>query len=187
MEQLLAAVQENHLGLATVILVFVVMGLVGTPQFVLIGASVLAFGPVMGSLYSWVATLFSAGVNFWLGRWIGAPPLARFGGARMAKISDYVSRNGLWSSMLMRVVPSGPFVLVNIAFGISKAKFGHFMLGTGVGILPKILAIAFLGQGLIAFVREQNVVVLLLFFALAGALTALIWFMGQAWKKRGER
>ncbi|VAV90407.1 hypothetical protein MNBD_ALPHA06-146 [hydrothermal vent metagenome] len=95
-EQLLAAVQENHLGLATVILVFVVMGLVGTPQFVLIGASVLVFGPVMGSLYSWVATMVSAGVNFWLGRWIGAPPLARFGGKRMAKISDYVSRNGLW-------------------------------------------------------------------------------------------
>ena len=42
-------------------------------------ATVLAFGPLYGFAYAWVATLVSSSVNFWLGRFFGADLLQRFG------------------------------------------------------------------------------------------------------------
>ena len=51
---------------------FAVLAFLGAPQFVLIAAAVVAFGPILGSIYSWVGTLVSALVGFWLGRAFGA-------------------------------------------------------------------------------------------------------------------
>ncbi len=50
---------------------FAVMAFLGVPQFVLIAAAVVAFGPWTGFAYSWIGTLVSALVGFALGRQLG--------------------------------------------------------------------------------------------------------------------
>lgn len=182
--QLLASIKDDSLGLPMVITVFVVMGLVGVPQFVLIAASVFAFGPVLGSSYAWVGTMISACLHFWLGRWVGAGPVQRFGGKRVGQVVEFVSQNGFWSSLLVRVVPSGPFVLVNLALGVSRAQFMQFGIGTAFGILPKILAIAFVGQGLLFYSRQQSISLIALFFGFAALTFVLILVLRRAWKVR---
>jgi len=183
-EGLLYTVKESALGLPTVIAVFLVLGLIGTPQFLLIGASIFVFGPVMGSAYSWAGTMVSACLHFWLGRWVGAESISKFSGERFGKIVGFVSKNGFWSALLVRVVPSGPFILVNLALGVSRSKFVQFAAGTGLGIIPKILALAFVGQGLVSWTQQTGISLILLFFGLAAAVFVVIWLLRRAWKRK---
>src|SRR3569832_2674976 len=63
---------DSPWGLFAAIAVFTLASFIGAPQFVLIAACVVAFGPWWGFLYSWLATVVSAGVDVWVGRRAGA-------------------------------------------------------------------------------------------------------------------
>ena len=50
------------------------------------------------------------------------------------------------ASLVVRLVPFAPFVLVNMAAGMSAITLFDFSVGTGLGILPKIALTAFAGS-----------------------------------------
>jgi uncharacterized membrane protein YdjX (TVP38/TMEM64 family) len=134
--------------LPVVIAAFAALAFLGVPQMVLIAAAVLAFGPVTGFAYSWAGTMVSALVGFGLGRGFGARMIHDWAAAR--RFADLVGRNGLLASLVVRLVPFAPFVLVNMAGGVTSMSWTSFTLGTGIGILPKIAAIAFAGRSIMA-------------------------------------
>lgn len=134
---------------AAVVLVFTALAFLGAPQVVLISATALAFGPIWGAALSWCATMISACVGYGLGRWAGAEQMARWSNSAItARIAGFVARRGVLSAFLVRLVPTGPFVLVNAALGASGMAFWRFGLGTALGIAPKIALIASLGGAL---------------------------------------
>ena len=55
----------------------------------------------------------------------------------------------------MRLVPTGPFILVNMAAGISSVRFRSFLIGTALGIIPKIAVVALLAQGILSGVQQD--------------------------------
>ena len=143
-------IRESGYGLPLTVLTFVLAAFLGAPQWALIAGVVVAFGPVNGGLYAWVATMVSASFDFWLGRLMGAERLRRYGGNLVNRIVSIVRKNGLVTSFAVRFVPTGPFVLVNMAAGVSHMKFPSFFLGTAFGIIPKIAIVALVGQGFIS-------------------------------------
>ncbi len=143
---------ESWYALPATILIFTLLAFVGAPQFVLIAAAVFAFGPAEGFLYSWIATMVSASVNFWLARFAGADAIKRYGGKTVNRISAFVGRNGFFASMIVRIVPSAPFIVVNMAAGISRMSYFAFIAGAGVGVIPKTALIAFFGGSLMALI-----------------------------------
>jgi len=164
--------KDSGYGLPLTILTFVLAAFLGAPQWALIAGVVIAFGPVTGGIYAWVATMISASLDFWLGRWIGAERLRRYGGDLVNRIVRIVRRNGLMTSFAVRFVPTGPFVLVNMAAGVSRMKFPSFFLGTAFGIIPKIAIVALVGQGLIS--GSEGKVVMTVFIGLALLLISLM-------------
>ncbi len=128
-----------------VVSIFVVLALTGFPQILLITATVLTFGPRDGAFYSWLATMISASFTFWLGHWFGGRWVRRFGGERVQSTIDFIGRHGILASGLIRVVPSAPFIVVNAAAGAAHIPLWKYWLGTGVGIIPKIIFVAALG------------------------------------------
>jgi uncharacterized membrane protein YdjX (TVP38/TMEM64 family) len=165
---------EAWYALPITILLFTLLAFVGAPQFVLIGAAVFAFGPVEGFLYSWIATMVSATVNFWIGRFAGADAIKRYGGKTVNRISAFVGRNGFFASMIVRIVPSAPFIVVNMAAGVSRMSYFAFIAGAGVGVIPKTAMIAFFGSTLIAVISGGGWQA---WVALAGAAALWIVFM----------
>lgn len=163
---------------ATIVL-FTLLAFVGAPQFALIGAAVFAFGPVQGFMYSWIATMISASVNFWLGRFLGADTVRRYGGKTVNRISSFVGKNGFWASMIVRIVPSAPFIVVNMAAGVSRMGYFPFLAGLGLGVIPKTAVIAFFGGSLMALFAGGGWEAGL---ALAGAAMAWVGFMLYARK-----
>lgn len=158
--------------LPAVIALFTGAAFVGLPQFGLIGAAVVAFGPVNGALYSWLATLVSGSVTFWIGRFSGEAAVARFSGRRASRFTDFVSRNAFAASLIVRNVPSGPFLIVNMAFGAVRANYFAFLGGMAIGSIPKILLVTFAGQSLMAAIAGSPLI------ALAAALLAAVIFGG---------
>ena len=157
LEAWLGGLADSWWGLPATVLLFTAAAFLGAPQFLLIAACVVAFGPWLGSLYSWLATVASAAVTFGVGRAIGARSLERFGGGTMNRLSRFVGRNAFVGSFIIRNVPSAPFVVVNMAFGISQARFASFLAGCALGVLPKTALVAFFGGSFMTAVTGDGV------------------------------
>lgn len=129
---------------------FTLLAFLGAPQFVLIAAAVVAFGPWLGFVYSWLGTEVSSLVGFWLGRRFGARLLRDYAGKSVTQFTDLVGRNGFLASLIVRLVPSAPFIIVNMAAGVTPMRWWSFALGTAIGIVPKIAATAFFGHTVVS-------------------------------------
>ena len=111
-------------GLVAAVAVFTAAAYIGAPQFVLIAACVVAFGPWVGFLYSWIATVVSAAATYWTGRCAPAPPRwSGWAARRPSRVFSHVGNNAFTASFVIRNVPSAPFILVNMAFGAARASF----------------------------------------------------------------
>ncbi len=173
-----APLRSSPVALPVVILAFIVLAFAGVPQFVLITAVVLVFGPRTGFFLSWIATFISALCGFYAGRVLGAAAMMRFGGTIVRRLAGFVGRNGFWSALIVRLVPSGPFALVNMGLGVTPAKGWAFAGGTAVGILPKIGLIALMGTGMGAFDGSGQSSFMrfgVLFLAVAGWIGLAVW------------
>lgn len=167
---LLEAMRSSPFALLIVIAVYCALAFVGTPQFGLIGATVLAFGPTLGFFYSWFATLVSSAMAFWIGRIFGMSMVRRYGGESILKLSRFMRKNDFIASAIVRNVPTAPAIVVNMAFGASEARFPLFLAGTAVGIVPKVLLIALFGQAVAQSMTGNPV-----FAGLSVLVMSLIW------------
>ncbi|MEL6569203.1 MAG: VTT domain-containing protein [Pseudomonadota bacterium] len=154
----LADVAQGPWGLPALIAVFIVAAFVGAPQFVLIGIAVFAFGPILGFAYSWIATLVSGTVTFWTGRFVGEGTVRRHGGNFVNRMATFIGQNAFVASAIVRNVPTGPFLLVNMVFGVTRAKFSHYLAGMALGVLPKIALVAFAGTSIMSAFEGQPLV-----------------------------
>ncbi|MFN3559564.1 MAG: TVP38/TMEM64 family protein [Brevundimonas sp.] len=157
-------------GVFVAILVFTAAAFLGLPQFLLIAACVVAFGPWFGFLYSWIATIASAGVTYWLGRGPTARALERFGGRTADRLKRFVGDNAFYASFMIRNVPSAPFIVVNMAFGATRANFWGFLSGCALGVLPKTVLVAFFGGAVVSAVSGDGV-----WTSVILAVIAVVW------------
>lgn len=153
----LAAVRSSWWSPVAVAALFSVLAFLGAPQVVLIAAVVLVFGPWLGAAMAWISTLVSALVGFGLGRFGGAELLQRWSSkGPLAGLVQVIRRGGAASAFLVRLIPTGPFIMVNAVLGASGIRLRDFVLGTSVGIVPKIVLVAGVGHGLVAWVSGQR-------------------------------
>ncbi len=164
---------------------FTVLAFLGVPQFVLIAAAVVAFGPWLGFAYSWMGTEVSALVGFWLGRRFGARVLRDYAGKGVGQFIDMVGRNGFLASLIVRLVPSAPFIVVNMAAGATPMSLIAYALGTGIGIGPKIALTAFAGHTIVGAMNGGGKGRWLT-LALVAALWIGAGLLARTWIKRRE-
>jgi uncharacterized membrane protein YdjX (TVP38/TMEM64 family) len=164
---------------------FAALAFIGVPQFVLIAAAVVAFGPWTGFAYSWIGTLVSSLVGFWLGRAFGGRLLKDLAGDGVAKFMKLIGKNGFLASLIVRLVPSAPFIVVNMAAGVTPMKIRDFAAGTAVGIIPKIALTAFAGNSIVQALKgggKQHIVMLV--------VAVVIWIgaglIARNWLKKRE-
>ena len=146
---------SGPLALPVAVAAFAALAFVGVPQFMLIAAAVVAFGGWTGFVYSWIGTMVSSLVGFYLGRMAGARTLERFSGAGVARFVKLIARNGFFASFIVRLVPSAPFIVVNMAAGVTPMRVLDFTIGTALGIIPKIVLTAFAGNSIFRVLRGE--------------------------------
>lgn len=170
--KLFEAFSQSNWVIPIILAIFVLGAFIGVPQWALIAGMVVAFGWDKGATGAWICTLISASVNFWLARWIGVDRVRRFGGELVNRITRVIRKNGFVTSFAVRFVPTGPFVLVNMAAGVSGMKYFHFISGTALGIIPKILIVGLITTGVVSEDQSSwiRLGVVILAFAFLGAM-----------------
>ena len=161
---------QSPAALVGIIGLYVLLALVGFPQVLLITATVLTFGSASGALYAWIATMISASVTYLFGKYSGGYWLDKIEAPRVKATMDKLAARGLLAIAAIRVIPTGlPFLVINAGAGAANIPAWKFLLGSGVGIIPKILLVALLGtvapdkstmatfwQSLIGFVQSRQ-------------------------------
>jgi len=164
--------------------IYVLAAFVNVPQMMLHAGVILTFGPVIGSVIAWAATMISASFDFWLGRRMGADRISKISSGNMTKILRVIRKHGFLASMGVRVVPTGPFILVNMAAGVTHMKFSHFFVGTAIGIIPKIAIVAFLSEGVKGTVTGKGPIYIAIVVAIALAWMGIIYAAGTHLKRK---
>jgi uncharacterized membrane protein YdjX (TVP38/TMEM64 family) len=126
------------------------------PLTLLVIAAVLGFGSLAGFFFSLVGAELGAMLAFLVGRGVGRDLVRRFAGKRLNSISKRLSKRGLLAIITLRIVPVAPFNVINLVAGASHIRFRDFALGTLVGLLPGILAIALFADSLVRSIRDPD-------------------------------
>jgi phospholipase D1/2 len=163
-----------------VVCAFVFGGFLMVPVTLLIAASGVAFGPVLGFAYAALGAFSSAAVGFAVGRTAGREPVRRLAGARLNRISRRLARSGIVTVILLRLLPIAPFTLVNIVAGAMHLRFRDFFAGTVLGMTPGIVVMTCLGVSAERVLTRGDALSLLAFVAVVLALAALGYAL-QRW------
>jgi uncharacterized membrane protein YdjX (TVP38/TMEM64 family) len=161
---------------------YVIGGLVMFPIVVLIPATALLFGPVLGPVYAMAGCLLSAVICYILGQIIGFDTVRRLTGSRFTYISRQLARQGFLTIAIFRLLPAAPYTIVNLIAGAFRVRFRDYTLGTMVGLLPGIIIMTFVtGTAKKALLNPdmRNLSIL--------AGTSLLIFFTMAWLKRRVR
>lgn len=176
---------DQWFALPLTIAIFIAVSFIGFPQFVLMGAAVVAFGPVVGFVYAWLGTLAAASVQYWLGYRFGSDIVRRYGGDWANRISDFIGRNGLMASIIVRFVPSGPFIVVNMGFGVTKTPYWAFLIGLAIGAAGKIVIVSLGWQIILDFFNNQDPLVIAVLVAAMLAWIGLM-LLARRWLRRNR-
>ena len=166
--------------LPMVMLAFVALGLF--PVLVLIAATGIAFGPVLGPIYAMAGCLASASMGFGIGRWLGMRRVERLGGERIRRVTGALNRNGTLAVFFVRKVPA-PFTLVNIVIGASTVRYGDFLLGTLLGMGALVVALAGFGYQITQALRDPSAATLSAAALFVGVPLTLAWFINRTLRR----
>ena len=159
-----------------VIAIYLVGSLVFFPITILTLATVFAFGPLWGNLYALSGWLLASAQGYFLGRLIGHDSLHRLTGKRFSAIVERAEQHGFLTVLGLRVVPVGPFSLVNMFVGASDIRFRDFFCASLVGRIPGIVTMTLFGVQLENALREPALPSLALLVII---LIALPWILAR--------
>ena len=181
--QWLAPHRHAWYALPAVMLAFVFLALL--PVMLLIAATGIAFGPVLGPVYAMAGCLASASTGYAIGRWLGRKRVERLGGERIVRVTRGLKRNGTLAVFLVRKVPA-PFTLVNIVAGASTVGYREFMIGTLLGMGAMVIALAGFGYQLTMALRTPSVSTVIAAALFLGVPLTLAWLINRALRSASE-
>jgi uncharacterized membrane protein YdjX (TVP38/TMEM64 family)/phosphatidylserine/phosphatidylglycerophosphate/cardiolipin synthase-like enzyme len=111
------------------------------PLTFFVAAAALVFGSLWGFTYSFVSAGLSSAIMFGVGHYFGEKAIKKIVGKRINRISKKLGKQGVLTSIALRLVPIAPFSMINLVAGASHIKFRDFMLGTLIGQLPGMIAV----------------------------------------------
>jgi uncharacterized membrane protein YdjX (TVP38/TMEM64 family) len=133
--------RDQPLAVVLAPLAFVALSLVLCPLVVLRLTTVLLFGPLLGPLLAIAGVALCALIGHAIGARLGADGLERLAPRRVAQLRALADRRGLLAIAAMRLLPLGPFMVVNAAAGAARLRRRDFVAGTVLGLMPGLVAV----------------------------------------------
>ncbi|MGW1455847.1 TVP38/TMEM64 family protein [Salegentibacter agarivorans] len=140
--------QFGWLGPTILILAMVAqMFLIVIPSVALMVVSILAYGPVFGSLIIFAAIFTASSVGYFIGRYFGPVIVQKLIGPKNEnKIEEFIEDYGFWAVIVTRINPFLSNDAISFVGGILKMGYWRFIGATLVGIAPLTIFIAIIGK-----------------------------------------
>lgn len=113
-------------------------------------ASGLAFGGFWGGVIGISGALLSALTAHFVANKIGIGFLPMKWRSRICAVRDRVDEKGLRNMILIRFIPMISFDLISYSAGLSGVKLKPYLLGTLIGIAPRIFAYTYVGSNIMS-------------------------------------
>ncbi len=123
-------------------LIVPVLMLPGSALTVVAGAF---FGPVLGTVYTSLASTVGATLAFLLSRYLAGDWAERMAGGYLAKIKTGVEMEGWRFVAFTRLVPLFPFNLLNYAFGLTRISLPAYLIASWIFMLPGTAGYVYIG------------------------------------------
>tara|TARA_Y100000588_G_C14185538_1_gene895698 strand:+ start:658 stop:1362 length:705 start_codon:yes stop_codon:yes gene_type:complete len=123
------------------------MFLIVIPSVALMVVSILAYGPIFGSLIIFAAIFTASSVGYFIGRYFGPVIVEKLiGPSNKVKIEDFIDDYGFWAVIVTRINPFLSNDAISFVGGILKMGYWRFIGATLVGIAPLTIFIAIIGK-----------------------------------------
>ncbi|AYN69056.1 TVP38/TMEM64 family protein [Euzebyella marina] len=155
------------------------MFLIVIPSIMLMVVSIIAYGPIWGSLIVFASVFCASSVGYFIGSLLGQGRVEKIIGHKSEKkVEKFLDDYGFWAVIITRLNPFLSNDAISFVGGILKMGYWKFIGATLIGIAPLIFFIALLGK------NSDNLKTGLLW----GSLASLALFLAYIWwdKKRKE-
>jgi uncharacterized membrane protein YdjX (TVP38/TMEM64 family) len=146
----------QSMGLAAAMGGFALASTLAVPVTFLMLVTMVAFGPWAGMACILAGALCGAAASYSLGALLGREVLQRLGGERVNAVSRRLAERGLLAVVVVRMLPVAPFAVVNMVAGASHIRLRDMLLGTGLGMLPSTVVMAFFVDRIVAALRAPG-------------------------------
>lgn len=145
MQQFLELMSSKYMGPVIYILLYSIRPLILFPSTILTLAGGFIFGPILGVLYTIIASNISATIAFFVGKYFGLGFFKE--GSRNNLVQKYAERlrqNSFATVLVMRFIFL-PYDLVNYFAGFLRIRWRSFILATFLGSIPGTIAFILAG------------------------------------------
>jgi uncharacterized membrane protein YdjX (TVP38/TMEM64 family) len=146
------------------------------PSFLIAGANGMVFGVFWGIVISWVGAMLGAIVSFYLAKGFGKTVIPKKQKEKewVKKLDQISGKHGLLIVLIARLIPVVSFDFISYAAGLTRIKVSHFLLGTGIGMLPATIIYTIIGHDFLQL-EDYKGRIIILFLLLAVLFLAGLW------------
>lgn len=159
-------------------LIFVAIGVlltgVGFPRQVVSFMAGYAFGVAQGTLVAVLATSIGCVIAFYYSRFLGQTVVVARWPKAVKKVDDFLGTEPFLMTLLIRLLPVGSNVVINLAAGVTNVRALSFVGGSALGYIPQTLVFALVGKG-VKVDTESRIAVSVLLFVISGLLGAYLY------------
>ena len=174
---------HRHVWYGLPVVVFAFVALAPVPVMLLIAATGIAFGPILGPIYAMAGCLASGSVGFGIGRWLGQHRVDQLGGERVVRVTNALRRNGTLAVFFLRKIPF-PFTLANIIVGASTVTYRDFVVGTLLGMTGLVIGLAGFGYQLTMALRSPSPATVVGAILIVSIPLTLAWLINRSLRQR---
>ena len=142
------------------------------PTILIVGANAAIYGMWLGFLYSWIGLVAGCLVTFLIIRKIASSAfLQRW--ERKPKVQRamvWARRNGFSFVFLLSMLPVGPFVIINMAAGLSRMSIRSFIVAVALGKGIMVFCVSYIGTHISDFASQP-----LKLLGVVGFIAASLW------------
>jgi uncharacterized membrane protein YdjX (TVP38/TMEM64 family) len=122
---------------AAYLVAYVVVTTLAVPAFVMAIVAGVAWGLPWGLVLCYFAANVASNFHFFLGRSLGAERIS----AWLAKkgVEQRVNKNTFTAMLVLRAMPV-PFLIANVTAGAAGVRWPIFLFGSGLGLVPQVVA-----------------------------------------------
>jgi uncharacterized membrane protein YdjX (TVP38/TMEM64 family) len=140
------------------------------PAEIIACANGMIYGPVWGTVITWIGAMLGASTAFGLVRLLGRPFVQRVLSSRhQQQLALWSQEHGGMALLIGRLIPVIAFNLINYAAALTEISWWTFLWATGIGILPLTVLLNVLG--------DQMLTMPLWIWLMLGAIAALTWLI----------
>lgn len=142
------------------------------PTIIIVGANAAIYGMWQGFLYSWIGLVAGSLLTFLLIRKAAGSALIRRWAEKpkVQKAMVWARKNGFSFVFLLSMLPVGPFVVINMAAGLTRMPVRTFAAAVALGKAVMVFCVSYIGTHLSDFVDQPAK-----FLGVALFITASLW------------